>query len=70
MFQKYVRPTFEKGWNGYIEDLNRVDANYEMSAINFLPFIHAYPSEYCTIFTAVNQSVTEARQLKMKTCNF
>ena len=68
MFLKYVRPTFEKGWNGFIEDLTATNTDYEVSAINFLPFIHAYPSEYSTLFTAISQSISHARKLNMKTC--
>lgn len=64
MFHKYVSPSFEKGWNGYMEYLTK-NCQCELSVINFLPFIHAYPSEYNKLYTALNQSVCEARRLKM-----
>uniref|UniRef100_A0ABD2WYE4 Uncharacterized protein n=1 Tax=Trichogramma kaykai TaxID=54128 RepID=A0ABD2WYE4_9HYME len=51
MFLKYVNPTFEKGWNGFIEDCTAINTHFEVSAINFLPFIHAYPSDYSTLYT-------------------
>ena len=68
MLQKYLKPTFEKGWNGFMEELTSSNTNYEISVIDFLPFIHASPSDYNTIFTTINQAVTEARRLNMKTC--
>lgn len=46
------------------------NTDYEMSVIHFLPFIHASPSEYSKLLTAINQSVSEDRRLKMQSCTY
>lgn len=68
MIQKYIHPETTKGYNGYMEDLTENNENYEVSVIHFLPFVHAHPSEYDMLYTAILNSVTEARNLNMKMC--
>ncbi|KAL7307866.1 hypothetical protein TKK_0000186 [Trichogramma kaykai] len=55
MLMKFLKPNSTKGWNGYMIDLSRNNFNYKMSVINFLPFIHGPPSDYSTLYTALNQ---------------
>lgn len=70
MVRKYINPLF-KGWNGYTDDLfikKSEEKSYEVSEIYFSPFIHANPTDYNTIFTAIKESVDETMRLNMKTC--
>ena len=67
MFRRYLKPN-EKGWNGFMENLTKNNTNFEFSAINFLPFIHASPSEYNTLYTALTEAISLARKFGMNTC--
>lgn len=54
LFLKYVRENSLLGWNGFI--LTSSQDNYQVSVMNFLPFINASPSNYITLYTALNMA--------------
>lgn len=54
------------GWNGFIEQSTADD--YDVSFIQFCPFIDAKPNDYDTLFTAIMESVPQAEKQDMKIC--
>ena len=56
------------GWNGFMGNLTSGIQEYSQSAINYLPFVNSAPNDYNTLYTALQESVEEARNKGMKTC--
>lgn len=67
MFLKYTNNMHFEGWNAYMQNITS-EKSYEISVIEFLPFIYSPPSDIKTLFTAMRKSCDEAKKLGMKTC--
>ncbi|XP_052758830.1 uncharacterized protein LOC128202453 [Galleria mellonella] len=65
---KYARDLDFLGWNGFMSMLCAENTNYKVSKINFLPFINGPPSDYNTLFTALNNAAAIVSKEGMKTC--
>lgn len=68
LFYKYIRENDFLGWNGFMSMLSSCRNNYEVSVINFLPFINAPPSDYNTLYTALENASRIVFKEGMKTC--
>ena len=67
MFRRYLEPN-EKGWNGFMQNLTKRNKHFEVSAINFLPFIHASPFQFNTLYAALSLAISQAQKFDMETC--
>lgn len=67
MYFKYVRENEFLGWNGFMCMMTSCRENYEVSVVNFLPFINASPSDYNTLFTALQNAAAIVSKEGMKT---
>lgn len=67
ILQKYLNPDMPLGWNGFIEEVT-AEKDYEVSLIQFLPFINSKPNDYNTLFTSIMESVAQTDKYEMKTC--
>lgn len=68
MFFKYINDNNFLGWNGFMSMICSCRENYEVSKINFLPFINASPSDYNTLYTALVTASQIVLKEGMKTC--
>lgn len=68
MFCKYVNNNNFLGWNGFMSMICSCRNNYQISKINFLPFINASPSDYNTLYTALVTASQIVLKEGMKTC--
>ncbi|XP_046409257.1 uncharacterized protein LOC124174204 [Ischnura elegans] len=68
MFCKYINDNNFMGWNGFMSKICCCRNNYEVSKINFLPFINAPPSDYNTLYTALETASRLILKEGMKTC--
>lgn len=68
MYFKYTRDNDFLGWNGFMSMLTSCCNNYEVSTINFLPFINGSPSDYNTLYTALDYASGIVLEAGMKTC--
>lgn len=65
MFYKYNNFL---GWNGFMSMICSCRNNYQISKINFLPFINASPSDYNTLYTTLATASQIVLKEGMKTC--
>lgn len=50
------------GWNGFMEKFTENNRNYQVSAIHFLPFVYAPPSDYSSQYTAALQLMNKTKK--------
>lgn len=56
------------GWNGYMQFLTKDKKEFEVSYINFLPFINAPPSNLSTLYTALKTCIEHSIKSNLKSC--
>lgn len=62
MYLKFKSNNNFPGWNGFMNLLTNA-WDFDLSSIIFTPFINAPPSDYNTLYTAILNSVENARSL-------
>lgn len=67
LYGKWACLTGIPGWNGFMEAVT-AHKTFAKSKIIFLPFIHAPPSDYDTIYTTLNYALTESKASNSNSC--
>lgn len=67
MYFKYVKENEFLGWNGFMSMMAGCRKDYQVSLVNLLPFINASPSNYSTLYTALENAAKIVVKDGMKT---
>lgn len=68
MYLKYKNDNNFPGWNAFMNMLTTSCSDFQISTINYLPFVNDAPSKYNTLYTALLNVIDKSISLGMKSC--